>query len=112
MSSHNTKSEKPPTEKSALDTKTHNEQSLDHALTETFPASDPIAETPQAEEVSAERKAKESLLDDGIEMSFPASDPVSVASSITRIEKAPDHVDARLDHQNSPPNTDPKKAKK
>ncbi|MGZ3159013.1 MAG: hypothetical protein ACXU7D_06760 [Burkholderiaceae bacterium] len=46
-------------------------------------------------------KAEESLLDDAIEMTFPSSDPISVASNITRIEVAPDMVDARTDHQNS-----------
>jgi predicted RecB family nuclease len=43
--------------------------------------------------------AKEALLDDAVEMTFPASDPVSVTSSITRIEVAPDKVDASTDHQ-------------
>jgi hypothetical protein len=43
--------------------------------------------------------AKESLLDDAVEMTFPASDPVSVQSSITRIEVAPEKVDASSDHQ-------------
>jgi hypothetical protein len=45
--------------------------------------------------------AKETLLDDAVEMTFPASDPVSVASSITRIEVAPEKVDASSDHQNA-----------
>ena len=49
-----------------------------------------------------EEKAKETLLDDAIEMSFPSSDPISVSSGITRIEKAPDMVQANTDHQNSP----------
>lgn len=49
-----------------------------------------------------EEQAKETLLDDAIEMTFPSSDPISVASSITRIEKAPDMVPAQQDHQNSP----------
>lgn len=43
--------------------------------------------------------AEESLLDDALSMSFPASDPISV-SSITRIEVAPEMVDAKNDHQN------------
>lgn len=45
--------------------------------------------------------AKESLLDDALEMSFPSSDPISVDSGITRIEVAPEMVDAGTDHQNS-----------
>lgn len=44
-------------------------------------------------------KAKETLIDDAVEMTFPASDPVSIQSSITRIEVAPDKVDASSDHQ-------------
>ena len=40
-------------------------------------------------------------LDAALEMTFPASDPVSVASSITRIEVAPEKVDASSDHQNA-----------
>lgn len=44
---------------------------------------------------------KESLLDDALEMSFPSSDPISVSSGITRIEVAPEMVDASVDHQNS-----------
>jgi len=43
--------------------------------------------------------AKEALMDDAVEMTFPASDPVAVQSSITRIEVAPDKVDASSDHQ-------------
>lgn len=43
--------------------------------------------------------AKETLLDDAVEMTFPASDPISVDSGITRIEVAPDMVDASSDHQ-------------
>ena len=43
--------------------------------------------------------AKEALLDDAVEMTFPASDPISVSSGITRIEVAPDMVDAHDDHQ-------------
>ncbi|MFC3457349.1 hypothetical protein [Massilia haematophila] len=45
--------------------------------------------------------AKETLLDDAVEMTFPASDPISVDSGITRIEVAPDKVDAARDHQNA-----------
>jgi hypothetical protein len=53
-------------------------------------------------EVEAEPRqevAKEALLDDAVEMTFPASDPLAVTSSITRIEVAPDKVDASTDHQ-------------
>ena len=45
--------------------------------------------------------AKETLLDDAVEMTFPASDPISVDSGITRIEVAPEKVDASTDHQNA-----------
>jgi hypothetical protein len=45
--------------------------------------------------------AKETLLDDGLEMTFPASDPISVDSGITRIEVAPDMVNAQEDHQHA-----------
>lgn len=53
------------------------------------------------EEDTDEDKAKETLLDDALEMSFPSSDPISVSSGITRIEVAPDMVDAQTDHQNT-----------
>lgn len=46
-----------------------------------------------------EQTAREVLLDDAVEMTFPASDPISVDSGITRIEVAPDMVDASRDHQ-------------
>lgn len=49
----------------------------------------------------AKENAKETLLDDALEMSFPSSDPISVNSGITRIEVAPEMVDAGADHQNS-----------
>ncbi|MFN3792463.1 hypothetical protein [Massilia sp.] len=51
------------------------------------------------EGASGTEQAREDLLDDAVEMTFPASDPVSVQSSITRIEVAPDKVDASRDHQ-------------
>ena len=54
-----------------------------------------------AEAEPRESVAKEALLDDGVEMTFPASDPVAVASSITRIEVAPEKVDATTDHQHA-----------
>jgi predicted RecB family nuclease len=46
-----------------------------------------------------EQIAKETLLDEAVEMTFPASDPISVDAGITRIEVAPDMVDASSDHQ-------------
>ena len=48
---------------------------------------------------NSKEEAEECLLDDAVEMTFPASDPISVDSSITRIEVAPDKVDAHRDHQ-------------
>ena len=48
---------------------------------------------------TVEQQAKETLLDDAVEMTFPASDPISVDAGITRIEVAPEKVDAHLDHQ-------------
>nr|WP_315485242.1 hypothetical protein [uncultured Undibacterium sp.] len=58
-----------------------------------------LAIEPSQKEVK--ENAKESLLDDALEMSFPSSDPISVNSGITRIEVAPEMVDAGADHQNS-----------
>jgi hypothetical protein len=43
--------------------------------------------------------AAETLLDEAVEMTFPASDPISVDSGITRIEVAPEKVEASRDHQ-------------
>jgi len=51
--------------------------------------------------LSASETAKETLLDDAVEMTFPASDPISVDSGITRIEVAPEKVEAARDHQNA-----------
>lgn len=51
------------------------------------------------EQATPEEQAKETLLDGGLEMTFPASDPVSVDAGITRIEVAPEMVDAQGDHQ-------------
>lgn len=77
------------------------EKALDHALKETFPASDPIAEQQPREQVSEKEQAEESLIDSAVEMTFPASDPISVdPNSITRIEKAPEPINAHEDHQN------------
>jgi hypothetical protein len=79
----------------------HDEKLLDHALKETFPASDPVAERQPKEPPSEKEQAEESLIDSAVEMTFPASDPISVdPNSITRIEKAPEPIDAHEDHQN------------
>jgi len=51
--------------------------------------------------MSGEERAKEELLDDAVEMTFPASDPISVDAGITRIEVAPDTVNAQTDHQHA-----------
>ncbi len=51
------------------------------------------------EGMSPKQKAEEGLLDDAVEMTFPASDPISVDAGITRIEVAPDKVEASTDHQ-------------
>ena len=45
--------------------------------------------------------AKEALLDEAVEMTFPASDPLSVEAGVTRIEVAPDMVEAHGDHQHA-----------
>lgn len=49
--------------------------------------------------LSPSDSAKETLLDEAVEMTFPASDPISVDAGITRIEVAPDKVEAARDHQ-------------
>ena len=49
--------------------------------------------------MAANHQVSEHLLDDAVEMTFPASDPISVNSGITRIEVAPDMVDASGDYQ-------------
>jgi hypothetical protein len=48
-----------------------------------------------------EQRAKETLLDEAVEMTFPASDPISVDAGITRIEVAPEMVNASTDHQHA-----------
>jgi hypothetical protein len=53
------------------------------------------------EQPHPEELAKETLLDEAVEMTFPASDPISVDAGITRIEVAPDMVDAQHDHQHA-----------
>jgi hypothetical protein len=60
-----------------------------------------IATLADEEQMAPEEKAKETLLDDAVEMTFPASDPISVDSGITRIEVAPEKVDAQTDHQHA-----------
>jgi hypothetical protein len=52
-----------------------------------------------AEHPSSSEEAKETLLDEAVEMTFPASDPISVDAGVTRIEVAPEKVDASRDHQ-------------
>lgn len=54
-----------------------------------------------AERPSSADTASETLLDEAVEMTFPASDPISVDSGITRIEVAPEKVEAARDHQNA-----------
>ena len=46
-------------------------------------------------------QARETLLDEAVEMTFPASDPLSVDAGVTRIEVAPEMVDAHDDHQHA-----------
>ena len=53
------------------------------------------------EACTPQEKAKEELLDEAVEMTFPASDPISVDTGITRIEVAPEMVDAHTDHQHA-----------
>ncbi|MFA9217105.1 MAG: hypothetical protein ACEQSK_08370 [Sphingomonadaceae bacterium] len=53
------------------------------------------------EVLAPSEQARESLLDDAVEMTFPASDPLSIDAGITRIEVAPDRVDAQQDHQHA-----------
>jgi hypothetical protein len=99
-SKHSANIKPSPTEDEKPTADSHDEQLLDSALNQTFPASDPVAELPVEVPVTEEEKAEESLLDGAIEMSFPASDPIAVASSITRIEKPLEMPPAKLDHQN------------
>lgn len=83
------------------DSASHEEQLLDKALDDTFPASDPVAEMPEEAASPPGEQVQETLLDTALEMSFPASDPIAVDAGITRIEEAPEMVDAHDDHQNS-----------
>jgi hypothetical protein len=57
-----------------------------------------IATLAEQEQPTQEEQAKETLLDEAVEMTFPASDPISVDAGVTRIEVAPDMVDAQGDH--------------
>ncbi|NVD97329.1 hypothetical protein [Massilia sp. BJB1822] len=60
-----------------------------------------IATLADEEQDTPADKAKETLLDEAVEMTFPASDPISVDAGITRIEVAPEMVDAQGDHQHA-----------
>ncbi|MBV7481723.1 hypothetical protein [Bordetella sp. BOR01] len=51
------------------------ERELDEALADTFPASDPIAVTPE----EAPQRESETAIDEALEDSFPASDPPAPA---------------------------------
>lgn len=55
----------------------------------------------EQEQLSPEELAKETLLDEAVEMTFPASDPISVDAGVTRIEVAPEMVNAQQDHQHA-----------
>jgi hypothetical protein len=55
----------------------------------------------ECEQPGSGELARETLLDEAVEMTFPASDPLSVDAGITRIEVAPEMVDAQGDHQNA-----------
>lgn len=105
--SNKTSAEKEDNDASVATAASRKEAALDEALAETFPASDPIAETPCDPSSSECDKPDESALDDAIEMTFPASDPISVDAGITRIEKSPvsndssEKANAHDDHQNS-----------
>ena len=62
----------------------HEEDKLDEAIEETFPASDPVS--PDSGKDSAGKKKpsaedeEERELDDALDDTFPASDPVSISS--------------------------------
>ena len=62
------------------------ENLLDEALIQTFPASDPVAEMPVScdSEKNLVDDAMEHLLDEAISMTFPASDPIAINSGNTR----------------------------
>lgn len=94
---HPDKHKMPPTQSGK------DEPDLDAALADTFPASDPVSGAASKDDAqhAAHEEPGETLLDEAIEMTFPASDPISVDAGITRIEHAPEKVDAHDDHQNS-----------
>lgn len=60
-----------------------------------------IATLAAQEQQTPHEHAQETLIDSGVEMTFPASDPVSVDAGVTRIEVAPETVDAHDDHQDA-----------
>jgi hypothetical protein len=66
----------------------------------------------EKEPLSAVEQAADELLDEAVEMTFPASDPVAIDSGITRVEVAPDKVDARIDHPIDPEMESPAPAAK
>ncbi len=86
----------------AMDAALHDEQVLDGALEDTFPASDPVAELESHAGLGAGEMVREALLDDALEFTFPASDPLSVSSGYPRIKSAPDLAPANVDHQVNP----------
>lgn len=65
------------------------EDQLDRAVENTFPASDPVAELPSSASSSRIIDSEDAMLDEAIEMTFPASDPIAVAN-ITKIVPDPD----------------------
>lgn len=79
----------------AEDCEQRQEALLDDAIELSFPASDPVAELPQAQVPAGARDSQEALLDEAIELTFPASDPIAVSTPCSRlavrvgIEEAP-----------------------
>jgi len=70
-------------EKSTKQAQEHQEDILDEAIEETFPASDPISpdsgKDPVGKKKAGQEDAQEEELDDALEDTFPASDPVSIS---------------------------------
>ena len=64
------------------------EDQLDQAVENTFPASDPVAELPASTPSSHIIDCEDALLDKALEMTFPASDPVAVATT-SKVVPAP-----------------------